>query len=269
MRRRFRRKRSGIWLPVVGSEYTVNPNSLGYTTVGSQSDFIQFFVDPLDCGPAGPRSVFSIPLVVDNPNPELGAAVVSDYPKYITQQLSEEESFGYFLRRVVGNIYVCPGRSLAQTATGTPAGVIIGAGLMVRRIDPENPAQPVLGQADTDPLAIENIQDPWMWRRTWVLTPPLQDSATTGFPLSDDLIGNAAGTPFNGANTTQTGMYNNCSVDVKSRRKVAREERLFLDVTARALGFGASTTQRPYDFSVGAYRPSLLRHAAEAADEST
>lgn len=224
-RRRFKRK--GTWLPPRGSFFsTLN------STVGQQNNYIQFVNDNVTVSPnATPTNIFALPLLVDSPDPTLGenATAFSDYQ---TQTLAAEQSFGYLLNRIVGSLHIAVAPTVITENVKTPAVVAVTAGLMVRRVDEESPGSAAVGAVGTDPASLENIQDPWLWRRLWLLSPLGASTFST-----DDLARPFANGVYNASNDFGTGAYNNCSVDVKSKRRVTKELRLFLDFTIRTIGW--------------------------------
>lgn len=239
--RRFskRRRRTGTWLPVHGT--LIDDAS----TVGEQANFIQFFVPDVPVGPGSTGRVFSAALLVDAPDPGLTgtAATITDYQ---LEQLSKAQSFGYRLERLVGTFHASCAWDTQVIATPPGGGklpslVLMTAGLMIRRIDEEQPEVPVVGFQGTDPQSIENIRDPWMWRRSWVFSPSIRGLPGAGLTSASDaaLMFNSA---FGSANDGMTGLYNTSTVDVKTKRRVTQEERLFLDVGVRALGIASGST---------------------------
>lgn len=154
-----------------------------------------------------------IPVVIDAPRPE-------------TESLSDIEDSGYRLRRIVGKIF-CLGDTLDQTSDIIVIGII--AGLIVRRTDQLGvslASQVGLNQNSCSPSERENWQDPWIWRRSWVLAnPSLFTSVAAGLP------DNIAWTNFMHGPSAADGPH----IDQKTARIIGPEERLFLNLSATVL----------------------------------
>lgn len=231
-RRGFRRKRRGTWLPNVGSIYSTT------TTVGEQCSYIQFIVQPAHVGPNAGGTVFSAAMQIDSPDPALtsGSAALGQYQ---LGTLAQEESFGYMLNRIVGTFVVAIAKpAVIEAGHFVPTLCVVTCGFMVRRIDQEDVETPVVGAQGSDPQSIENIQDPWLWRRSWLLT---TNSGGAGL-APDDHAANFGAGDFVSSNSFGTGSYNTCNVDVKSRRRITKEERLFLSIGVRTFGFLPDST---------------------------
>lgn len=234
--RNKRRRRTGTWLPVHGT--LIDNNS----TVGQQANFIQFFVPDVSIGPGALTRVFSAALLTDAPDPALSAGATG-ITTYQLEQLSSSQSYGYLLQRVVGNLF-CSAQFNSNIRTPDakiPSLVLYTAGLMVRRVDQEAPEAPVVGAFGTDPQAIENIRDPWMWRRSWIFASNSKPDLSAGIVSNDDAAAMFIQS-FGVANDGTTGLYGTSTVDVKSKRRVTQEERLFLDVGVRALGIASGSS---------------------------
>lgn len=204
---RRRTKPRVVWLP------NTNANSIGNGSQVYQAATVTF-------GPAtGDTGSIELPIVIDGEPDPLGAG----------QTLSDVENSGYRLRRIVGKIWVIGGQASFDGA-GPPA-YIVTAGFMVRRTNPTTGASlAVLADngppfPSIDPGQIENIGDPWIWRRSWLLGDNSSSAANPASPLPTRNFGDDYG----------GGISEGPHVDQKTARIVSSEERLFLDVTATTL----------------------------------
>lgn len=205
------RRRSGprvVWLP------QTNANSF---TPPLTSTFQRFRVFPP--GGGGSFDVGEIPLVIDD----------TKDPLALESSLSDVENSGYRLRRVVGKIWV----AALQQAEDLPTSMVITAGIMVRRADTTT------GQSTADitglaglisPGEIENSGDPWVWRRSWILS----NRSSTAPAGVDPWINAGPNNIFQYAG----GNADAAHVDQKTARIVGPEERLFLDVAAYTIDGG-------------------------------
>lgn len=199
MRRRTRPK--VVWLP------TTNANSVDPT-----SNY-QFAAATFDEDVAGGGALIELPLVIDNQDPLTPG-----------KSLADIEDSGYRLRRIVGKVWCF----IAQTRLGgsTPSLEVVTAGFIVRRVDPQTGASlavladPTFDQID--PSLIENIGDPWIWRRSWIMA---NNTGITGRPSPGQ----------NFADQYPGGIAEGPHVDQKTARRVGPEERLFLDVSVTVI----------------------------------
>lgn len=210
---RRRRKPRVVWLPPDGNNRLgANPAVGGY-----QQGAFDFFLDILGPGTvAGDSTTGYVAINSDIPSAAFqsgGLALVS---------LSDIESSGYRLRRVVGKIYVSLFQSLA--VAGDVPQVLVTAGLIVLRCDAGGQPLSAANPALYSPAAISSWADPWMWRRSWMLT-NFPEAEAVGLPLFPDT---------NIAQTVVDGQH----VDAKVARRIGQEERLFLVATATAAKAG-------------------------------
>lgn len=208
----MRRKRPRVvWIPAT------NANTLDTTNLRAG---YQSFVLNLTGTVQGSEVTGVIPLVLDGQ---------SDDPLNPSTSLSDLESSSYRLRRIVGKIFI----AARQAATGGPPEAIVTAGMIVLRSDALT-GLPLDANLQNYSLAeIANWDDPWIWRRSWVLRNILSSAA--------------ANTIFGSASTAMStnfvqlgGNSDGPHVDQKTARIVGTEERLFLCVTAMAIDGGAN-----------------------------
>lgn len=221
-----RRRKAGTWLPILGQ-----PS--GETTVdGSTAGFYSFATIPLD----GTPTIGMHPLTFDTPQEGNTLSSASD-------TLAEIIGSEYICKRIVGNVLFHNDTQVSLAlALETPPAILVTAGLFVARAGSEQeaagPDAPV-GWSNTDlTVDLQNygpdhpaaIREPWMWRRTWIL----------GCTRRLDLLRASTGLLSYGASVYPDstawyggGMRDAGQIDVKSRRRVGQDDRLFFIYTAR------------------------------------
>jgi len=155
-------------------------------------------------GAAGAQVVSLAPLTIDEPSDVATA----------TTTLADIENSGYRLRRIVGKVFCSAEKQLSGTDFAW-ATVICTAGIIVLRVDPTTDAPLAIPQ-NYHPGFIVNWSDPWIWRRTWLLSniePQYPDSVANLYPASNAEYG-----------SVQDGPH----VDQKTARIISNEERLYL-----------------------------------------
>lgn len=202
-RRGFRRKPKINWLPTLGQ----GANSANLVLVGS-----------LGVDPAGALSTAVHALIPDYP---AEALVFGGAP----QSLADFQSSGYRLRRVVGKFNCASAQNQGDgQVTIYPPITMVAAGLIVLRVDDQTGAPlRAVTPIDYSPLGLENVRDPWIWRRTWCVS-------------NSFAFGNATAAPeveFPRTNAEYGSAWDGPHIDQKTARRVALEERLFLVVSTQ------------------------------------
>lgn len=201
---RFRRRKPAVaWLPLIGQ--------------GDQSGF-SYIASTIGVATGGALSTTIHSLVTDVPAEAAQTVQV--------QSLADYQESGYRLRRIVGKLYCSYEQSVGtEGVTIYPEACLVGAGLIILRVDPTNGA-PLMAATPSyySPLALNNTRDPWIWRRTWLLSNDFADegvvrSAMEEFPRTNAEYGSA---------------YDGPHIDQKTARRVSTEERLFLIVSTSA-----------------------------------
>lgn len=237
--RRGRRRQTVQWLPPVGTLLNQNAVPAPGNPLENPSPIEFVFATT-----HGAPTTLSAPLITDNPVEETfnGAALTV----YQNTGLNQTNRFGYKLVRIVGDIFFMVGQNAAQ-ATVVPS-VLIRAGIIVRRTDEDG--QPAVATTSQDVGSIQNEQDPWVWSRSWVLS-PAGSRPTTG---SDIVISEAPATNID------YGTKHHIAIDQKTARRVSSEERLFLTVTAWELplnqtsALGNTTDSNVFIYGLMPYR---------------
>lgn len=217
---RKRRKAKVIWLPSdINNRLATAPSP---ATIGTQSQTIiaVFTANPLGATPV----TAEIPIVKD-----FAGGGIASFITDPNSTLSDLENSGYRLRRIVGKLNFIVNQNVA-TIAGDPTQFLVTAGFIIRRIDPNlGTSLASVGAAglDINVTTFDNIMDPWIWRRSWLLAD--QSVAATALNPS------AAVTPGSNMQSYAGGNSDGPHVDAKTARVVGPEERLFLSVTVEGI----------------------------------
>lgn len=123
------------------------------------------------------------------------------------------EGKDYALERIVGKVWASVSQDVADGAGEyTNTAVLVAMAFAILPVD-DSTGQPALNDADYDPLNADNSGAPWMWRRTWVL---YNNLATPNVDFTGPTNIGSYGSVMDGGH-----------VDIKSVRRVRREQRLF------------------------------------------
>lgn len=208
---RRRRKQRYTWFPTnptLGAEATVGSVGVNYFDdiwVGNSVQLGEPFATDVQ---------FTEPLLLDD-TPQAGI-VQPETPQWTLRDLVEGQS--YVTERIVGKIWVSRTQDAGETVTDVP--LIIGVGIAVLPTD-DATGTADLANIDLDPLLQQNSGNPWMWRRTWILGQNGTAGLDPEFPASNWQMGSVADGPH---------------VDVKSKRRVSREQRLFIICSVGTMG---------------------------------
>lgn len=130
------------------------------------------------------------------------------------------EGQDWFLKRLVGKLAVSIEQSSPGEGGSTYPTIMFGAAFFVARADDNNPNFPDLQGQEYDPLGSQNIRQPWIWRRTWILSnqaAPVPGSGLPPWPTNNEVFGSALDGPH---------------IDAKTARRIRREERLWFCANA-------------------------------------
>jgi len=117
-------------------------------------------------------------------------------------------------------------RSLRRPTRGRK-NALIGAGFIILKVD-ENTGAPINPTANSySPLDNNNLRDPWIWRRTWMLTNDFSNNLTEDYE-------------FPRSTTDYGSVLDGSHIDQKTARRVSDEERLFFVIST--VNPGLSTT---------------------------
>lgn len=212
MARRTRRP-AVVWLPLSNVSRIQLPAA---ATDGTASSGFQLGVAVPSGGPPG---VQTIPIAKDEPQNIAANG----------QTLSDLEGSAYRLRRIVGKVYIQPAQIAAVTAQESTSFIVV-AGIIVLRVD--TAGNILSGNNNTyDPGSLDSTRDPWVWRRSWLLSNVVGIGAlNTAAPDSRPLI-----FPESNIQAYAGGVMDGPHVDAKTARVISDEERLFFTVSAVGL----------------------------------
>lgn len=242
-----RRKPRVVWLPVLGTNYSTDSEDESWGN--------------------GIASTLTVPntgkIVTDV------QAVTFDYSDEASQENNIVERSlhtlvsgnSYRLRRIVGKFAagaVFENNSLAIIPT-----MEVCAGFIINRTDPSgNILLTGALEEEAGPLAQDAAEDPWIWRRKWVLTAfPRQASWTVTsvanlVSLNAVLGGQAM---FPQTNAQYGSVADGPHIDQKTARIIAAQERLFFWVQARLTNPGATVNNGTLLWSLDARLLASLR----------
>lgn len=230
MRRRRRR-----------AKYTWFPN-LGSAAVNELTEPYQQLFFTMDLPPNGGLVTVVNPVTIDTPLE--GTDITAD------DQLVEVIGNEYVIERIVGKLFLsCQAAADDPPATIFPKTVLIGAGFAVARANDTNSGgglnTPIGSATLTErndnygPLSLDTIREPWMWRRTWILSTgraPPQAGPGIGTPFAPILDTTSGASSFPPTtNLLHGSALDGPHLDVKSVRRVRQDERLWFCVSARTL----------------------------------
>jgi len=217
-----RRKPKVVWLPTTNT-FSVDNNASSTWSLANVA------ITGADAATGGSGGQIEVPIVMDG--------IASD-PLNPNSSLADIESSGYRLRRIVGKVYCFIAQTLNNTLTQNVEDIWgVTAGFMVRRVNPQTGGSLAALSGgppfvEIDPAQIDNSMDPWIWRRSWLLSNYISDSF--GVPLTASIQSTLvhAGGGSNYGRGYPGGNAEGPHVDQKTARIVGPEERLFLDVSA-------------------------------------
>lgn len=231
---RRKRKTKYTWFPTIGSTI-VDPSSQPTDNLSGRLFSISVPPDPS-------TNVLITALTLDTPQEGNDVAVSAPLVTILGNE--------YFLRRIVGKLFATmQGFRSAANDPSTPSAALFGAGFFIARANDFNQdnTQPI-GSASLDerqenysPLSEDTIREPWIWRRTWILSNPAFPSITTARVTNTPDAVNVANTITDfGAFPASTAGYGSVldgpHIDAKTARRVKQDERLF---------FAIATTRMP------------------------
>lgn len=222
-----RRKARVVWLPLDINNRLGSAPAAATNTITDSSHFIISLSGP----PLGdPPLTQEIPLVMDAGGSSVGGQVQGVVLPERT--LADIEDSGYRLRRIVGKLFFGIGQDTTRI-NGDTATQVITAGVIVRRVQPGgNSLAAAAGTANGELLStatLDNIVDPWIWRRSWILSNLADPVNTDGtiFPLTSNVL---CGSALDGPH-----------IDQKTARVIGPEERLFLSITCQGIDGNSQT----------------------------
>jgi len=223
MARRFRRRPRVVWLPVQGNDLAEGQELGNNNVAGVASELIV---------PANGTIAFDqIPVTFDYSDP---ASFEQGSFERSLQDLTSGNA--YRLRRLVGKIH-CGVQT--TTNSGTIGSVDVACGFIVNRTDDSgNPLSPGIFGDDqaASPIGQDAQQDPWIWRRRWILSPvsSINSYASPSGVADFDAIADTLGGPtWPQTNAGYGSVADGPHIDQKTARVIANQERLFFWISAR------------------------------------
>lgn len=122
----------------------------------------------------------------------------------------------YTLQRIVGKAFV--GR-LSSDTLDLEGPCMTGLGFFVARADATNPNLPAGALESFDPLLSNNMMEPWIWRRTWILGHAVDLSGVV-YPSSSCWYGSVLDGPH---------------IDSTVKRRINDDDRLWMVMAMGAL----------------------------------
>lgn len=209
---RGKRRNRGTWFPVIGTDFGIEgqPDSTWFEAEGSFANNAGVGVSAqFDVGTTNPvySSVLTLDDTPDVDNPDTGSSL-RDFVEGQT----------YLLERVVGKCWT----AIANNPQGSTARCIAAIGLAILPVEDDSQTVPSLPQTEFDPLAASNAYNPWIWRRTWLLSNNGSlDNTFYRFPNASA----AYGSVLDGGHIDTKG----------AKRMIRREQRLFACFSAQVV----------------------------------
>lgn len=209
--RRFRRNRTkATWFPILGNTYDSED---GFYADASFNIGTPGVPATLALGPS--QSVYAITKdFTQIPSATAGQTDGPSLRDYVEGQT-------YLLQRIVGNVHLqCVSNQPSPPQPNDWPYIKVAAAFFVARADDEDQTIPSLSDEECDPWNADNIQNPWIWRRTWMLNNP----NTSHFGLATFDWPNV-----NSEYPADCGPH----IDSKVKRAIRREQRLWFVLSAR------------------------------------
>lgn len=218
MARRTRRRRPRVaWLPTFGG----SPSGEG--TGASPFTGIEFQLTVDDSVPNGDIVWDAAPLTFDVSEAATEAQASPD-GRTLRDIIQGNE---WRLRRIVGKAFLAALTETVGTKFPTIADVALGF-IVCKTYDD---GAPLTDFNEVNPLAQNSMEDPWIWRRRWILAPGGFVAAETA------LVSNIYASPQFWGYPQNTANYHSVAdgphIDAKSNRRIHRSERLFCVLAAR------------------------------------
>lgn len=215
-----RRRRRGTWFPNLG---TLGPE-------GNTDDDDSGLFGSLPI-PAGSDSTVTLiqPLTFDT--------IEEDEADETTDSLSDIIGGEYIVQRIVGNIF-CHRDTRVLANQSAPcikvcAGFFVArqADSSISRDEPIGANSPGELREDYSPAQAAVIREPWMWRRVWLLG----NQGTAANNSNQALVTAQSASNYPPTNVGYGNYMSGSGLDVKSKRRVRQDERLWFVIAARAL----------------------------------
>lgn len=214
MGRLRRRRRKYTWFPQLGSQGSTAEDDTSVLSIAI----------PQTTG-AALSDVNIFPVLPDVPLEALGTTITPGANTSLVNYIASE----YFLRRIVGK-FACRLHPFISTDANQIQAATIAAGFLIARAaeaetitgGPIGAANAAERKQNYGPLNIQTTREPWIWRRTWTLSP--LEAAGSGVQV----FGTSTGLfpPNNYLGSVAEGSF----IDAKTARRVGNDDRLFFAV---------------------------------------
>lgn len=243
---RKRRRAKYTWLPVLGEAVadTVNGTQINDSIGGDITQFAGTI-------PGTDGEVVSLiirPLVFDAPRESSGVGIDATTP--MGEFLQNE----YFIKRIVGKLFLGIAPLAELSATLAPAAAKITSGLFIARADDNDVgAGDPIGAATVpsrllnyNPENAATAREPWIWRRSWILSSPafnVDGTADTKKHGVTGIIGPSS-------NAAYGSVLDGPHIDAKTARRVRQDERLFFAQAVRVFPLGGSAVSNERELEI-------------------
>jgi len=229
---RRKRRTKYTWFPTIGTDLDI---------AGAPDDVVSGQQITTVVLETGESQVDIFPVTIDEPKEGTDLLAADTLSTVIGNE--------YILRRIVGKFFASmqPKRNVNGDPS-TPQACLLGLGFFVARAadSAQNSQQPIgsatIGERrqNYSPLSTDCIREPWIWRRTWILTNPAFAALVTdptaqqvqtvplGFPTSTSGYGSVADGPH---------------IDAKTIRRIRQDERLWVSLATIMYPLGTTTDQ--------------------------
>lgn len=211
--RRTRRRPKVVWLPP--DPYNRVGTAQGAITDTNAPSIGKVFIEPSGTVSEGSQYGTTVPLVGDGTNSQ---GFIIGVQGANPNSLSDLFNSGYRLRRIVGNIFC--GRVQRSGFEYQVNNWMLTAAFQVMRVDQSGlPVDTPAANPDT----YVNQENPWIWRRSWILTNFGVDPLGPRIPM---------GSSNNfGGGSVKEGTF----VDAKTARIIGPDERLFMNFVVTSM----------------------------------
>lgn len=214
---RRRRRSKFTWFPVFGTQINGDLDT-SYRTVSSRIEGLKPSSDS-SIIPSFGNGTLLCQAVLPDQTFELGAQGGGVVDQVSLRDYVEGQDWA--LKRIVGKAHLGITAGTASPTFGAQwANVLVTLGFFIGRSQDDNQGAPDFQDDEVDPQNADNVRQPWIWRRTWLLQDPNNSGA---FELAGDWPHSTAG---------YGDMASGGHIDSKVSRRIRREERLWMAISA-------------------------------------
>jgi len=222
-RRTFRRRRPRVvWLPTFGSIGGFNNEAGSHPVAGTDGT--------LNISKTEDITWDAFPITFDvgfDPEDETQAGSLTGQSKSLQDLVSGNE---YRLRRIVGKFFCAALADETDSPAALQAIADVAAGFMVVKC--YDNGTPITDFDAVNPLRQASMEDPWIWRRRWLLN-PYGNSLDVGFGLATDTRDSWGFMLYPQTTTGYGSVMDGPHIDQKTARVIHRHERLFFVIAGR------------------------------------